>query len=151
MNDSDSRYLWETVYFLSYELEFSDKSCHIVFFHPVCELGNTVSILQMNKSRTSEISTNLLQVIPQYLVKKKRKMKTKRENTNSCWLSSKLMLFSILFSVVNSKVMFHSVLTASLCLSQYICKLFEYNDFFSEEFEFLFLISPNAKMSLINS
>lgn len=59
------------MYFLSYELEFSDKSCHIVFFYPVCELGNTVSILQMNKSRISEISTNLLQVIPQYLVKKK--------------------------------------------------------------------------------
>ena len=59
------------MYFLSYELEFSDKSCHIVFFYPVCELGTTVSILQMNKSRISEISTNLLQVIPQYLVKKK--------------------------------------------------------------------------------
>ena len=59
------------MYFLSYELEFSDKSCHIVFFYPVCELDNTVSILQMNKSRISEISTNLLQVIPQYLVKKK--------------------------------------------------------------------------------
>ena len=79
MNDSDSRYLWETVYFLSYELEFSDKSCHIVFFHPVCELGNTVSILQMNKSRTSEISTNLLQVIPQYLVKKKKKDEDEKE------------------------------------------------------------------------
>lgn len=75
----------------------------------------------------------------------------KRKKINSCWLSSKLVLFSVLSSVMNSNIMFHSVLSASFCLSQYICKLFEYNDFFSEEFEFIFLVSPNAKMSLMNS
>lgn len=83
MNDSDSRYLQETVYNLIYELEFSDKSCHIVFFHPVCELGNTVSILQMNKSRISEISTNLVQVILQYLVKKKKKKDDEKEKKST--------------------------------------------------------------------
>lgn len=61
------------------------------------------------------------------------------------------MLFSILSSVMNSNIMFHSVLSASLCLSQYIFASYLNIMIYSLKNLNLFSGLPNAKMSLMNS